>query len=158
MKQKAVPFLAVMLLLAAACSSSSGGTTAKIIPPTLDIFQVVGPSELGFPEGPMELKYEFRITNNSSEPITLQKVQLSTSNPIGGAYRITRRDYFMKTTIAPNTTASTDVWVRAYGFGRSMREAEPVTLKGVASFSTPVGSHSQFFIKELGQYPGQNDH
>jgi hypothetical protein len=158
MRSPASLSLAAILLLATACSSSSsGGPTAKIIPPTLDILQIVGPPELGYPEGPMEVKYEFRITNNSSEPITLQKVQVSTSNPSGGAYRITRREYFMKQTIAPNSTASTEVWVRAYGFGRSMRENEPVTLKGVASFSTPVGSHSQFFIKELGQYPGQNE-
>ena len=160
MKQNAVPSLLAAILLAAACSSSSpvtNGPRAKIIEPTLDIRQVVGPGELGYPEGPIEVKYQLRITNNSSEPLTLRKVRFATVNPEGGAYTVRPRDYFMKSTIPPNSVGAVDVWVRAYGWGRGMRDNEPVTLKGVAYYDTPVGYYNQVFIKEIGQYPGQND-
>lgn len=160
MKSKfALSLVAAALLLAAACSSSSAssGPRAQLIEPDLGIRQLVGPAELGFPQGPMEVKYQFVVKNNSSEPLTLRRVQVATSNPAGGAYTVRQRDYYLNQTIAANTTGAVEVWVRAYGWGRSMREAEPVTLKGVAYFDTPVGYLNKVFIAELGQYPGQND-
>jgi hypothetical protein len=160
MKQTfSLTFLAA-LLFSTACSSSSstgGGAHAQIIEPDLGVRQVVGPSELGFPQGPMEVKYEFIVKNNSSEPLTLRKVHVATVNPAGGAYSVRPRDYFLKQVIAPNTTGSVEVWVRAYGWGRGTRDSEPVTLKGVAYFDSPVGFVNKVFVRELGQYPGQND-
>jgi len=160
MKPNAVPSLLAAILLAAACSSSSGvssGPRAKIIEPTLEIRQVVGPAELGYPQGQIEVKYQLRITNNSSEPLTLRKVHFATVNPQGGAYSVREREYFMKETIPPNSIGAVEVWVRAYGWGRGLRDSEPVTLKGVAYYDTPVGYYNQVFVKEIGQYPGQND-
>jgi hypothetical protein len=153
MKQIAV----LALFLAAACSSFSDGAHAKLIEPNIEVRQLVGPAQLAYPEGPIEVQYQFIVQNNSSEPLTLRRVKLSTSNPMGGAYSIRPRDYSMNQTIAPNTVGTINVWVRAYGWGRGMREAEPVTLKGTAYFDTPVGYLTKFFIKEIGQYPGQND-
>lgn len=158
MKHKAALSLLAALIVTAACSSSiSSGPHAQLIEPELGVRQLVGPAELGFPQGPMEVKYQFVVKNNSSEPLTLRRVQVSTVNPAGGAYSVRQRDYYMKQTIAPNTVGAVEVWVRAYGWGRGLREAEPVTLKGVAYFDTPVGYLNKVFVRELGQYPGQND-
>ncbi len=160
MKTKAALSLLATVLLTAACSSSAPahqGPRATLIEPDLGVRQLVGPAELGFPQGPMEVKYQFIIRNNSGEPLTLRRVQVSTTNPAGGAYSLRPRDYYMNETIAPNTTGTVDVWARAYGWGRGMRESEPVTLKGIAYFDTPVGYLNKVFIQELGQYPGQND-
>lgn len=153
MKQTAV----LTLFLAAACSSFSNGPRATLIEPNIEVRQLVGPAQLGYPEGPIEVQYQFIVQNNSSEPLTLRRMKLSTSNPMGGAYSIRPRDYSMNRTIAPNTVGTIDLWVRAYGWGQGMREAEPVTLKGTAYFETPVGYLNKFFIKEIGQYPGRND-
>ena len=160
MKTKAALSLLATVFLTAACSSSAPGKQgprAELIAPDLGIRQLVGPAELGFPQGPIEVKYQFIIKNNSGEPLTLRRVQVSTSNPSGGAYSLRPRDYYMNQTIAPNTTGTVDVWARAYGWGRGMRESEPVTLKGVAYFDTPVGYLNKVFVQELGQYPGDND-
>jgi hypothetical protein len=159
MKQNAALSLLATVALAAACSSSSvsSGPRAKIIEPTIGIRQMVGPAELGYPEGPIEVKLEFDVQNNSSEPLTLRRVHVSTVNPAGGAYSLRPRDYYMSKTIAPNTTEAVEVWARGYGWGRGAREAEPVTLKGVAYFDSAVGYVTQPFMRELGQYPGQND-
>ncbi len=158
MKRNAALSLLATIVFAAACSSSvSSGPRAQIIQPTLDVRQVVGPPELGYPEGPIEVKLEFIIKNNSSEPLTMRRVTVSTVNPLGGAYSLRPRDYFMNKTIASNTTEAVEVWARGYGWGRGAREAEPVTLKGIAYFDSPVGYITQPFMRELGQYPGQND-
>ena len=157
MKQKVPLSLLATLLFAAACSSVSSGPRVKIIEPNIGIRQVVGPAELGYPQGPIEVEYEFEIKNNSAEPLTLRKVHVQTVNPAGGAYSLRPYDYFMNKTIAPNTTEAVQVWARGYGFGRGARDTEPVTLRGVAYFDTPVGYYTQPFVREMGQYPGQND-
>ena len=120
------------------------------------IHQLVGPAELNYPQGPIEVQYEFEIENNATVPLTLRRVRVSTVNPIGGAYRLVPRDYYMNKTIAPNTTEAVQVWARGYGFGRGPRDTEPVTLKGVAYFDTPAGYYNLPFQREMGQYPGQN--
>lgn len=148
-----------LLVIAAACGSSkvSSGPRANLIEPLLEVRQVVGPPELGYPSGQIEVKFDVRIQNRSGEPITLKKLELSSSNPEGGAYTVIRRYYYFNKTIAPDAIESVTVWARAYGWGRGMREAEPVTLHGVAYYETAVGYLNQPFIREIGQYPGQND-
>src|SRR5260221_5316925 len=88
MKQKVPLSLLATLLFAAACSSVSSGPRVKIIEPNIGIRQVVGPAELGYPQGPIEVEYEFEIKNNSAEPLTLRKVHVQTVNPAGGAYSL----------------------------------------------------------------------
>jgi hypothetical protein len=144
-----------------ACSSSStpaaSGPRAQIPPPEFEIRQTVGPAELNYPEGNIDIKFRLDIGNRADVPITLSRVQLTTVNPPGGAYSITRRDYYMKNTIAPHAKASIDVWAKAYSEGQSRRTNEPVTIRGTLFFESPAGNLRHVFVKELGQYAGQND-
>jgi hypothetical protein len=139
------------------CGSFSNGPRAQLAEPTYDIRQVVGPPELNYPQGPIEIRYELRIHNNSAEPLTLRRVELGSSNPEGGAYSLVRRSYSMNETVEPTGNKAVTIWAHAYGYGRGMREAEPVTVRGTLYFNTPVGYLNQIFVREIGQYPGQND-
>ena len=82
-----------------------------------------------------------------------------TVNPEGGAYTLdaSHRAYYFRKTINAHEKASIDFWAKAYGYGRSTRENEPVTVRGTLYFQTPNGYYNQVFVKEIGQYPGQND-
>jgi hypothetical protein len=152
-------FAAAAIALAA-CSSSSPATPAQraqIPQPEFEIRQTVGPAQLDYPEGSIDVKFRLDIGNRADVPITLSRVQLTTVNPEGGAYSITQRDYYMKNTIAPHTKASINLWAKAVSEGQSGRINEPVTVRGTLFFESPAGNLLHVFIKELGQYAGQND-
>ena len=144
--------LALMAILFAACASSKQ-PTSKIPEPGLGIEQVVGPAGLGYPYGPIEIKYNFAVQNNAAEPITLIRVDLQTINPAGGAYTLRHEFHNVRQTIPPNGVGVVSFWARAMAWGRSMRETEPVTVRGVAYFEAPSGVFQKVFIREISQYP-----
>ena len=154
--------LAAAAVAFVACSSSAPATPkqkAQIPAPDFEIRQIVGPHELNYIEGEMELKYRLDIGNRADIPITLSRVEIVTVNPEGGAYTLDprHRAYYFRKTIEPHRSASVEFWARAYGYGRSSRENEPVTIRGTLYFETPNGYYNEVFVKEIGQYPGQND-
>jgi hypothetical protein len=142
-----------LILVLAACSSMSPGTKVNIPEPELQIVQLVGPGEQTFPDGNFEVKYQLQIANRSDIPITLVKLEIRTSNPAGGAYTLRSPfTYFFNRIIAPKSMDTVDFWARAVGYGHSMRETEPVTMRGVAYYQTPRGYYNQPFVRELSQY------
>jgi hypothetical protein len=144
-----------LVLVAAACSSftpQAAGPKADIPEPQIGIEQLYGPGDAGFPYGNFEVKYQFEIENRAEVPLTLKRITISTSNPEGGAYMLTSpRDYYFNRTIPAKSVEAVEFWAHAYGYGRSMRETEPVTIKGVAYFQSPSGYVNQIFIREIGQ-------
>src|SRR5689334_13134458 len=146
---------AMLAVLVAACSSSSapGGPKANVPQPQFRIDQVFGPAEANFPEGPYEVKYRLEIANRADVALRLEKLTISTVNPEGGAYTLTApHDYYFKNEIPSKSTDDVEFWAKAYGYGRSMRDTEPVTVKGVAYFRTPAGEYvNQPFMRELQQ-------
>jgi len=155
-------FLAAVALAAVACSSSGPATPkqkAEIPPPDFAIRQLVGPAELNYEEGTIEVKYRLEIGNRSDVPMTLSRLEIATVNPEGGAYTLdsSHRAYYFRKTIGPHQQMAVDFWAKAYGYGRSSRENEPVTVRGTLYFETPNGYYNQVFVKEIGQYPGQNE-
>jgi len=154
-KARLRPTLPLALLLVTACSSSAPQTTgpkADIPEPQIGIEQLYGPRDAGFPYGNFEVKYGFQIQNRADVPLTLKRITISTSNPEGGAYALTApRDYYFTRVIPPKSTETVEFWARAYGYGRSMRDTEPVTVKGVANFQTPSGYVNQVFVREISQ-------
>jgi hypothetical protein len=148
--------LAVFLLFLAGCASAPKdlGPKANVPAPQFAIEQVHGPFEANFPYGAFEVKYRFEIANRADVPMTLKRITISTVNPEGGAYSLTApHDYHFNRSIAAQTTEAVEFWARAYGYGRSMRDTEPVTVKGVAYFQAPGGYVNQVFVRELGQMP-----
>ena len=145
--------LAITAIFAAACSSSAPqGPTANIAAPQLDIEQTVGPGEVGYPDGPVEVKYVIRVMNNSTIPMTLKRMNLHTVNPPGGAYTLTPPlQHTMNVAIPPGGEKTFELWVHARSYGVSMRDREPVTIKGVAYYDTPQGYYNQILNQELAQ-------
>src|SRR5437588_11842028 len=121
---------AVILLLAVACSSANPqpGKTAKPDPP-IEIEQIVGPAELNYPYGPIEVQYQVVVQNPTSQPITLTRVAVATLNSQGAAYTLRRDFYNVRKTIAPNATDAVTFWAKAFSYGRSMRDTEPITRR-----------------------------
>jgi hypothetical protein len=148
---KRLPF-AVLLLLAVACASSNspGSKSAKPDPP-IDIEQLVGPAELNYPYGPIEVQYQLVIQNPTPQPITLIRVDVSTIS--GGPYTLRRNFYNVRKTIAPNATDGVTFWARAFAYGRSIRDTEPITIRTIAYFESPAGNFQKIFMRELPQYP-----
>jgi len=137
-------------LVVAACASSAN---PKIPEPGVGIEQVVGPADLNYPYGPIEVKYNLGIQNNAPFPITLIRIDVATTNPAGGAYALRRDFYNFKETIPANSTRVIPFWAKAFSFGRGMRNTEPVTLRAIVYFNTPQGAYQKVFIRELSQFP-----
>ncbi len=154
--------LIVAAVALAACSSSAPAAPkqkANIPDPEFEIRQIVGPAEQNYDEGPIEVKFRLDIGNRADIPITLARIEIVTVNPPGGAYTLdnSHRVYYFRRKIDPRQTASIEFWARAIGYGESMRDSEPVTVRGTLYFESPDGYLRHVFVKELGQYPGQND-
>ena len=136
------------------CASSKQSSNPKIPDPGIGIEQVVGPADLGYPYGPIEVKYNVAVQNNAAVPITLTRIDLrSDAGASGsGSYTLRRDFYNFHQEIPPNSIGVVTFWAKAYAFGRNMRDTEPVTVRGVAYFSTPTGPTQKVFIRELSQF------
>ena len=139
-------------LFLAACSSTSQGPKAAIPTPEFEIEQTFGPGDVGFPDGPIDVKYELRIVNRSTIPMTFKRLNLRTVNPPGGAYTLTPPlEHPFNLQIPPNGEKTVEMWAHARSYGVSMRDREPVTVKGVAYFDTPQGYYNQPVNEEIQQ-------
>ncbi len=144
----------LLFLLFAACATTKPNQPKVNIPePGIGIEQVVGPGDLGFPYGPIEVKYNFAVQNNAPISITLIRIDIQSDNPAGGAYTLRRNFYNFHQEIPPNSVGVVTFWAKAMSWGRSMRDTEPVTVRGVAYFQTANGTTQKIFIRELSQYP-----
>ena len=144
--------LALILILAAACASSKSQNGKSKPDPPIEIEQVVGPAELNYPYGPVEVQYQLTIQNPTSQPITVTRVAVATLNSQGAAYTLRRDFYNVKKTIAPNATDAVTFWAKAFSYGRSMRDTEPITLRAIVYFDSPEGNFQKILMRELPQY------
>jgi hypothetical protein len=155
--------LIVAAVALAACSSSAPSAPkqkANIPDPDFEIRQIIGPAELNYEEGPIEVKYRLDIGNRADVPITLARVEIVTVNPPGGAYTLdnSHRVYSFRRVIEPHQAGTIEFWAKAISYGRdNRRQSEPVTVRGTLYFESPNGYLRHVFVKELGQYPGQNN-
>ena len=139
---------ALALVFAAACASSANDPSR----PKVNIEEVEAPTYAA--AGPFDIQYQLQITNPSSQPITLRRVELATT---GGpaAYSLGRQPYVFKATIAPGTTGTVNFWAHAYAnyYPGDPNSSQTVSLRGVAIFDTPNGAIQQVFMKVLSQFP-----
>src|ERR1051325_6099413 len=97
MKHAPVALLAACLL--AACSSSDNNKNATLLKPELALEQLVGPSELGYPRGRIDVQFALHIGNRSGEPITVRRVEIGTVST--GAYALRRESFVFDKQIPP---------------------------------------------------------
>ncbi len=143
---------ALAAIVLAACSSAQTGSTATITAPDLELEQTFGPGNVGYPDAPIDVKYAIRMTNHAAIPITLKRINLHTVNPPGGAYTLSPPlVHPFNIEIPPNGEKTVEMWAHAQGYGVSMRDREPVTVKGVAYFETAQGYYNLPINQELQQ-------
>jgi hypothetical protein len=144
--------LASVIVIAACATSKPNQPKATIADPGIGIEQVVGPRELGYPYGQIEVKYNFAVQNNAPIPLTLTRIDIQSEGVAGGSYSLRRYSYPFHQEIPPNSVGVVTFWAKAMGWGQGMRETEPVTVRGVAHFTTPTGATQKVFVRELSQY------
>ena len=141
-----------ILVLATACASGNQGPKASLPQPEIDFEQTFGPGDVGYIDAPIEVRYQVRIRNNAPVPITLKRINLHTVNPPGGAYTLTQPlVHPFEVTIPPNGEKVVELNAHAQGYGVSMRDREPVTIKGIAYYETPQGYINQQINQEIQQ-------
>lgn len=146
---KRLTLLACVAVLAA-CAS---GPKAKIIQPDVEMYQLVGPADLNYPSGAIEVQFALRISNRSSEAIKLRQVEM-TPVGMGGPYVITRRTYHFNQEIAPNEFKDVSFWARANAEGDAfaLDANAPVGVRAVATFESPSGGFRKILMKNFSQH------
>lgn len=141
-----------------ACGSSGSGsavpTAEKIgtVEPETELIQLIGPEQLNWEAGQIEMKYALRITNKASEPITLRQIQIQTVG-LEGPYTIPQSSYFFREPVTAGVTRPVEFFAKAYSVGDRYRiDAQaPVSIRIIAYFEAPKGNFRQAFITNLGQ-------
>jgi hypothetical protein len=151
MKHAPVALLAACLL--AACSSSDNNKNATLLKPELALEQLVGPSELGYPRGRIDVQFALHIGNRSGEPITVRRVEIGTVST--GAYALRRESFVFDKQIPPGGVDAVTFWARGYARGggpNAFGATEPVTVRAVVYFNSPAGPFQQVLVRDLGQW------
>ncbi|HYM61493.1 MAG TPA: hypothetical protein VEZ11_11450 [Thermoanaerobaculia bacterium] len=149
--KRALPVLFASLATVACSSGAPRAQKVEIIQPELVFRQSVGPSDLNYPRGFLEVKYDVQVANRSAEPITVRRIEIQSD--ASGAYVIRKDRFLFDQKIDPDHFAVVSFWVRGLARGDSARGTAPVTIRGVVYFDSPVGAFHQFFIRELSQFP-----
>jgi len=141
-----------------ACASAGSGsdvpTAEKIgtVAPQTELVQLVGPEQLNWEAGQIELKYALKVTNPTAEPLTLRQIQIQTVGQ-EGPYTIPQSSYFFREAIGPNSTRAVEFFAKAYSEGNryNIDAQAPVSMRVIAFFEAPKGNFRQAFIANLGQ-------
>jgi opacity protein-like surface antigen len=149
---KRIVLFAVLALLAASCAHQKD---VGIIRPEINLVQLQAPVDVGYATGPTQIQFEARIANRSAEPITLKRIEIQS---VGGGSYVLRKEFFSyNETIAADHYTSVKFWVHGYGFatGRDRQpSSEPVNLRSVVYFDSPVGEFHSIVTRYIQQFPG----
>ena len=131
-----------LTVLALALPLIACGTTqsAKTASTRVELVQLVGPAELNYPRGAIEVQFGLKITNQSAGAITLRQVQM-TPVGLGGSYRLATATYHFKEDVAPNSSRDVSWWARAAAEGdRNAVDANaPISVRAIAVFESTGG-------------------
>lgn len=141
-----------------ACGSSGSGasvpTAEKIgtVAPETRLLQLIGPEQLNWQSGEIEMKYALEVTNRAAEPITLRQIQIQTVGS-EGPYYIPQSSYFFREAVTPGAKRAIEFFAKAFSEGNRYRidAQSPVSVRVIAFFEAPQGNFRQTFIANLGQ-------
>lgn len=139
-----------LLLLAGSCGT---GNRAKIAPPELELYQMIGPADLNYPRGAIEVQFALKIANKSAEPITLRQIQMMPVG-MGGPYRIESHTYYFNSRVAGNASQDVPFWARATASGdaHAIDVNAPVSVRAVALFESESGRFQRILMKTFSQH------
>lgn len=146
MKRTAPLFFLLVVPLVLACSSSRD---SGIIKPEIQMVQVGDYAFTLQYQGPITISYQLAVANPSGEPITLKQIKFA--NIGSGAYYVRRDPHFFNAIIPPGKTLVTSFALPAYAQGGMTGSREPVTIRGIAYFESPVGKFQKVFFQNLRQ-------
>lgn len=132
-----------------ACSSTQSPTNATT---TTELFQLIGPADLNYPGGSIEVKFGLRVQNGSPGPIKLRQIQMAPVG-LGGPYRLRSRTYFFNDEIGPNDRKDIAFWVRAdaEGDANAVDASAPISVRAIAIFESPHGGFRKIMMKTFPQ-------
>ena len=149
---------AVCLAFIACGSSGSGGASVPtaanlgIAQPETWLIQLVGPEELNWESGQIEMKYALRIHNRAADAITLRQIQIQTVG-MEGPYYVPQTSYFFHEPVTAGTERAVEFFAKAYSPGNRYKidAQSPVSIRIIAYFEAPTGNFRQAFITNVGQ-------
>lgn len=144
-----------------ACGSSGGAASGENVPtaaqvgtvePDTELIQLVGPEQLNWEAGQIEMKYALRVTNHATEAITLRQIQIRTVG-LEGPYTIDPSSYYFRKNVAAGDTSDIEFFAKALSPGDRYRiDAQaPVGIRIIAYFEAPKGNFRKTFITNIGQ-------
>lgn len=99
--------------------------------------------------GPISLQYQLMVTNPTSQPITLKRLDLETEGQ-GGHY--VRTSGMMNLRVPPNSTATQSIYVWGRSRGGYLTAGEPVTMRMSGLFEDASGKgFSKIALQNLRQ-------
>lgn len=151
----------VLVMVAAACASTgktSGNSYMDKAPeqlsePDIRIWQVGNtPFVARHETGPSSVRLGIRILNTSSEPITIDRVQIQSMGM--GAYTIPSSTQPVGKTIAPNSVVEHEFWVPVQVEDTITGANGPVSVRGIAYFTAQSGRFRQIVLQNLNDQMG----
>lgn len=143
----------LLALLALALAWSCSQARVNLLKPDIAIGQVPIPVFLLERPGSISVTYQMQISNPSSEPVTLRRLDLQTvgSSP----YALRRLPLLFNQLVRPNETVvvTFDAW--GYARGGRIGASEPVTVRGIAYFETPSGTVQRVFMQNFSPTRGE---
>jgi hypothetical protein len=131
-----------VLLFAAAC------TTRPVLNETPDFNVQVekADSRLNRQTSVADVDYRVRITNKTSQPVTLQRIDIDSTSADIFSHLATRHPDRL---IAPGKSESVDCWVAAIVFQADRRKHPPVSIRMTMFLDTPAGLRVESFTRTV---------
>ena len=147
--KKSASLLFVPLLLALLSCGTSSNSKGNLIEPEFAVHQIGG---TGFAArhitGPISVNLKVDVTNRSDEPLRLEQMRMETIGDVG-AYVIAAQNRPFGKTIAPGQQQSFELWLPAQAEDTITGNNGPVTVRGIAYFSSSIGKFQKIFITQL---------
>lgn len=144
MRLRAVAMIALVL---AGCGTAADQGPAQLLAPKIRVRQLAG-QILPSPRSPVtEIELLVDIFNESSEPITLKRLQLQSI--IGGGFRFQPTARTFNKVIPPGGVETFDLWVEIAAEAPGVDVRSPSTVRGTALFDSPAGGFRHLFTEQI---------
>ena len=131
------------LLLIGCASQQSKGPDVKV-----GVNQIGTSADMNV-AGPITVQFEVVVANNTSEAVTLRRLDLATQGQ--GAYAL-RSSNPVNLVVGANSSASTLLYIWGRARGGYLGASEPVTIQGTAVFEDAAAKpFAKIFLQNLSQ-------
>jgi hypothetical protein len=144
MSRSAAPLLLIVFFLA--CSSTQH--PANLLEPEFRIRQVGGQAQVArHMQGAIAVNLEMEIINRSSEPLTVERIQVESMG--AGAYTIPSTSRPFEKVIPPDRIEVFDLWAPANAENTILGANGPVTVRSVVTYRSPLGKFQKIYVRQV---------